>query len=76
MDLQTRKLNLIEYLLQVTDEKLFAKIEKAAKSGMSEKHGNPFTDKEMTARAKKASEDYEAGRYMTIDELREEVKKW
>ena len=76
MDLQTRKLNLIEYLLQVTDEKLFAKIEKAVKSGVVSNYGNPFTDEEMTARAKRASEDYAAGRYMTIDELREEVKKW
>jgi hypothetical protein len=36
----------------------------------------PFTDEEMLERARKANADYEAGRYLTIEELIEEVKKW
>ena len=77
MDLQTRKLNLIEYLLHITDEKLFSKIEKAANLGANDgDNKDPFTQEEMIARAQKANEDYEAGRYLTTEELIEEMKKW
>lgn len=77
MDLQTRKLNLIEYLLHITDEKLFAKIEKAANLGVNTgDNKDPFTQEEMIARAQKANEDYAAGRVLTTEQLEEEMKNW
>jgi len=74
MDLQTRKLDLIEYLLHLTDEKLFDKIESVIKSGNDIK--DPFTEEEMIARAEKAEKDYVAGRFLTTEELEEEMKNW
>ena len=74
MDLQTRKLDLIEYLLHLTDEKLFDKIESVIKS--ENNINNPFTEEEMMARAEKANEDYAAGRTMTLEQLEAEVKNW
>ena len=79
MDLQARKLNLIEYLINLKDEKLFDKIEaianrNALKTGQYVQ--DPFNQKEMIARAMKANEDYEEGRVLTTDELEEEMKNW
>ncbi|KOS08328.1 hypothetical protein AM493_11860 [Flavobacterium akiainvivens] len=74
MDLKTRKLGLIEYLLHITDEKVFDKIEALIKSDYTAE--DPFTQEEMIARALKAEEDYNAGRYLTTEELEEEMKNW
>lgn len=71
MDLQARKLNLIEYLLHITDEKVFDKIESLIKGNEPQ---DPFTQEEMIARAQKANEDFEAGRVLTTEELEEEMK--
>ena len=73
MDLKTRKLNLIEYLLHVTDEAFFDKIESFIKSGSN---NDPFTEEEIIMRAQKANEDYAAGRVLTTEELEEEMKNW
>lgn len=74
MDLQPRKLNLIEYLVHLTDEKVFDKIEYLIRSGNISQ--DPFTQEEMIARAQKANEDYDAGRVLTMEELEEEMKNW
>ncbi len=73
MDLKTRKLDLIEYLLHITDEQVFDKIESLIRSGNDQ---DPFTQEEMISRAKKANEDHAAGRVLTTDELEEEMKNW
>lgn len=74
MDMKARKLDLIEYLLHLTDEKLLDKIEALIKTGHSAK--NPFTQDEMIARAKEANEDYKAGRTLNLDQLDDEMKSW
>lgn len=74
MDLKTRKLGLIEYLIHLTDEKIFDKIESLIKS--EEKYEYPFTRDEMVARAEEANADYAAGRILTTEELEEEMKNW
>ncbi|MGV8138542.1 MAG: hypothetical protein AB2L20_25350 [Mangrovibacterium sp.] len=46
MDLQTRKLNAIKYLIQIQDEKLFNKIESVineSKDTLESKRVKPFT---------------------------------
>ena len=75
MNLEARKLNLIEYLLHITDEKIFDTIESSIKFKIGNS-GNPFTEEEMIARAEKANEDYAAGRTMTLEQLEAEVKNW
>lgn len=74
MDMKARKLNLIECLLHLTDEKLLDKIEALIKTGHNAK--NPFTQDEMIARAEEANEDYKAGRTMTSAQLDDEMKNW
>ena len=75
MDLKTRKLNLIEYLIHSMDEKLFDTIEAAITSKISVSE-NPFSEEQMIARALKADADYVAGRTMSIEQLEAEVKNW
>ena len=79
MDLQARKLNLIEYLINLKDEKLFDKIEAIAKDNKLKTElyvDDPFTQEEMIARAVKANEDYIEGRVLTTEELEAEIKNW
>lgn len=77
MDLQTRKLNVIEYLIGIDDEKIFSKIE-ATIFSTAEKNTSikPFTQEELLVRAKLANEDYSAGRVTTQEELETESEKW
>ncbi|MCD4680171.1 MAG: hypothetical protein K8S00_07270 [Bacteroidales bacterium] len=78
MDLQTRKLNAIEYLIRLKDEKLFGKIEliiiKSQKENMRKL--KPFTQKQLINRAKEANEDYLAGKIKTQDQLELESENW
>jgi len=37
---------------------------------------DPFAEEEMIERARKANEDYAAGRSMTISQLESHVKSW
>lgn len=78
MDLQTRKLNAIEYLIKLQDEEVFKKIETAIiESQKEEKMAmEPFTAKQLMDRAKKSNEDYLAGRFKTQVQLEEESKNW
>ena len=80
MDLQTRKLNVIEYLIGLTDEKIFQKIESAIIESMkvaeSEKNITPFTQKKLIERANRSDQDYQKGRFKTQDELEKESQSW
>lgn len=79
MDLQARKLSLIEYLINLEDERVFNKIEAIAKKNSFEKESylsGPFSEDEMIARAEIANQDYAAGRTMTLEQLEAEVKNW
>lgn len=77
MDLQTRKLKAIEYLIKLQDEKLFNEIEavilKSRKQGIALK---PFSQKQLVERAKTANEDYFAGRFKTQEQLEIDSDKW
>jgi len=79
MDLQTRKLNAIKYLIQIQDEKLFNKIESVineSKNTLESKRGKPFTQKQLIQRAKEANQDYLSGNYKTQDQLEQESENW
>jgi hypothetical protein len=64
MDLQTRKLNIIEYLIGLKDENIFKVIEDVINQSKTGKElsYSPFTQKELIERAKKSNEDYPANR--------------
>jgi len=79
MDLQARKINLIEYLIDVSDENLLAKIESIIsfeKKGALKKPPILLSEKELVSRALKSNEDYSLGRFKTQDQLEEESENW
>lgn len=78
MDLQTRKLNIIAYLIGLKDEDLFQAIEDIVnKSRIAKKQPlKTFTRQELIERAKKSNDDYVAGNFMDQDTIALESKNW
>ncbi len=78
MDLQTRKLNLIEYLIRLQDEKMFKIIEDSINKSMktNDKEIKPFTQEELISRANESNANYLSGDTKTQDQLETESKDW
>ncbi len=78
MDLQTRKLNLIEYLIGLQDEKSFRIIEETIKKSKKDLDQSlkPFTQEELIERAKKSNSDYLAGKFKIQEQLEIESRNW
>jgi hypothetical protein len=80
MDIQTRKLNAIEYLIGLRDEKGFGKIEstilEVQKQQIIERSVKPFTQEQLIDRAKRSTQDYLSGKYKTQEQLEEESENW
>lgn len=78
MDLQTRKLNAIEYLIHLKDEDMFKEIEEAIfkTKNIKEKALKPFTEKQLIERARKSNKDYQTGKYKSQEQLEKESQKW
>lgn len=78
MDLQTRKLNAIKYLISLQDEKIFSKIEstiiESQKPQKIDRDLKPFTKKQLLARANQANKDYQTGKFTTQEQLEKESK--
>jgi hypothetical protein len=72
MNLQARKLELIEYLIQVNDEKVINQIENLIdKSNLT-----PFTKNELISRAKQSELDFQAGKFKTQEQLETDSIHW
>lgn len=78
MDLQTRKLNAIEYIAGLQDEKIFSSIEVTILENKvrNERKLRPFTQKQLLVRAEKSNKDYQAGKFKTQEFLEKESKSW
>ena len=79
MDLQTRKLNAIKYLIQLQDEKLFNKIESTIIESQNIQDSirlKSLTQKDLIQRAKKSNQDYLAGKFKTQEQLEQESENW
>jgi len=78
MDLQTRKLNAIEYIAGLEDESIFNNIELAILENKvrSERKLEPFTQKQLIERAEKSNRDYKSGKYKTQEALEKESESW
>lgn len=80
MDLQSRKLNIIKYLIGIQDEKVFSRIGSAIIGGEESKEAGrnlkPFTQRELLSRAKQSNKDYKAGRVITQQQLEKESEGW
>lgn len=78
MDLQTRKLNLIEYLIGIQDEKIFQRIEDSINKTLQTTNQplRQFTQQELTERALKSNEDYHLGKFQDQEKLEKESNNW
>ncbi len=80
MDLETRKLNAIEYLIGLRDEKILRRIESLINDIQIQKQHErklkPFTEKQLIDRAKQSNKDYETGRFKTQEQLEKESDNW
>ncbi len=78
MDLQTRKLNAIGYLINLEDERILNKIEAAIfeTSQINALKHKPFTKKQLVERAKKANQDYSEGKIKMQEQIELESDNW
>lgn len=78
MDLQTRKLNAIEYIAGLQDEDIFNNIELAIFENKvrNERKLKPFTKKQLLSRAEKSNKDYQTGKYKTQIAIEKESESW
>jgi len=79
MDIQTRKLKAIEYLIELNDEQEFKLIESAiAVLKKNRKAGNfqPMAVEEVLNRANISDLDYKAGRVKTQEDVELESRNW
>jgi len=80
MDLQTRKLNAIEYLIGLRDEMSLRKIEstiaEVRKQHTVRRNVKPLTAEQLADRAARSDRDYLAGRFKTQEELEKESNTW
>ncbi|MDO9581411.1 MAG: hypothetical protein Q7J06_12765 [Bacteroidales bacterium] len=78
MDLQTRKLNAIEYIAGLHDENILNKIELTILENKirNDRKLKPFTQKQLLNRDERSNKDYKAGKYKTLEELEKESETW
>ena len=79
MNIQARKLVLIEEFLRISDETLITKLEsfiKHEKKISHERNLKPMSIDEFHAMIDQAKQDSEAGRVISHEELKKKVKTW
>ena len=78
MNLQTRKLNIIQYLINITDENIFNKIESTILESQQQnkKTLKPYTKKQLIARAEESNKNYISGNYKSQEQLKKESENW
>ncbi len=79
MDLQTRKLNIIQEFLRVGSEELVEKIEKmlkAERKSRYEKSLSAMSTEEFDRIIDKSEEDFSNGRMISAKDLKKEVSSW
>jgi predicted transcriptional regulator len=78
MDIQVKKLELIEWIAQISDVNIISKMDKIRKTylTMSNENINPMTVKEFYASIERAEEDIKSGRIYTQEEVEKESENW
>ena len=78
MNLQLRKMNLIEFLLGVQDEKVFTKIESTIHKSIKSLKPNDivFTKQDLIERAEFSNRQIKKGHVLTQKELELQSKNW
>lgn len=78
MDIQTRKLNIISYLINLDDEKELLRIETEILKNHADLQimHKPFSKDELLQRVNESLEDYRKGKFTSQEELEDESEKW
>lgn len=79
MNLEARKLVLIEEFLRISDEKIIAKLEsfiKQEKKSSHERKLKPMLMDEFLEMTEQAKQDSDAGRIVSHGELKKRIKTW
>lgn len=79
MDLQTRKLELIQEFLKIQSEDLILRIEKILvkeSNNPDDQYVKPMTMDEFNSRINKSMEDSKNGRFLEASELKAKIDKW
>ena len=78
LNLQLRKMNLIEYLLGLQDEKVFTKIESTIHKSIKNIKPNDvvFSKNDLIERAAFSNKQIKKGLVLTQKELQEQSKNW
>jgi hypothetical protein len=80
MDLQTRKLKAIEYLIGLRDENMFKKIEstivEVQKQQKVDRNAKPLSVEQLVDRAIRSNTDYLSGKFKTQIQVEKESESW
>ena len=79
MNIQARKLNLIEDFLRISDERIIEKLEsfiRIEKKKQYEKELKPMALKEFHEMIDQAKQDKAEGRVISHEELKKRIKSW
>lgn len=79
MDIQTRKLNLIEDISRLNDANVIAKVEELLHNNRIEayeRHLKPLTQKELNARLLASETAIKEGRVISQEDLEKEAENW
>ena len=78
MDLESRKLKAIGYLIDLEDENILNKIEATMieYKTLDSKAIKPFSKTQLITRAKRANKDYSMGKFKTQEQIEKESDNW
>lgn len=77
MDLASKKLSLIQWLLSLNDQEVINELDVIRKKLSSPDNSmKQFSLEELFAKLERSAKDYENGNYLTVEELESEIKKW
>ena len=78
MNVQTRKLNAIEYLVHLEDEVILGKIEEEIQKNkaINDRIIEPFSEIELLERVIKSNNDYQFGNIKSQEQIEIESAKW
>ena len=78
MDIQLKKLELIEWIAQISDVNIISKMDKIRRTylSMSNENIKPMSVEEFYASIERAEEDIRSGRIYTQEEVEKECENW
>ncbi|OFX32623.1 MAG: hypothetical protein A2X08_08795 [Bacteroidetes bacterium GWA2_32_17] len=78
MNIQVAKLELIEWITQISDTNIISKMDKIRKTYLNITNDNikPFTINEFYASIDRAEKDIKSGKIHTQDEVEKNSKNW